>query len=113
MEKEEKTWKKQRNIDMLDKILDEKQRQRKYGKYRKTITFKEGDIRYVSGTGTKVKIINGVDRMYPLCEVLEVGKESRFEIGQKVNIFCKILYPKKGVKVKNKTRGIQNKKKEM
>lgn len=56
--------------------------------------FKYGDIRYVSGSKTKVEIIGELNSAYPLCRVLALGKRSIFKIGDEKKIYRRILYIK-------------------
>ena len=53
-----------------------------------------GDIRYVSGSKTKIKVIGDLDSAYPLCEVLAITKGSTMYVGQKRTIYRRILYLK-------------------
>jgi len=58
-----------------------------------------GDIAYVSGGSTKVKILDLVETRYPLCEVLETREATqkcprpRFHLGDQERISRQILWP--------------------
>lgn len=56
--------------------------------------FKYGDIFYVQGYPTKIRIIGDFEAKKPLCEILAVAKHSIYEIGQVENIPRNILYPR-------------------
>ena len=53
-----------------------------------------GDIKYLSGSTTKVKIIGNEDTLYPKCEILEAYENSKYfkRIGMKFRISRQILY---------------------
>lgn len=55
-----------------------------------------GDIFYLGGWRTKVKVINNPELRFPTCEILEIGKQSRYKIGQKVSISRAVLYLRQG-----------------
>jgi len=55
---------------------------------------KYGEIRYVSGSKTKVKIIGELKSPYPLCRVLALGERSVFKVGEVKKIYRRILYPR-------------------
>lgn len=52
-----------------------------------------GDIRYLSGKATKVEIVGNENGMYPEVKVLEKSKLSKFQVGQIIRIYRRILYP--------------------
>ena len=51
-----------------------------------------GDVYYLLGYTTKVRVIDNSDHRYPDCEVLEVAPRSKFKVGDKKKISRLILY---------------------
>lgn len=52
----------------------------------KRTEIKIGDIRYVCGSSTKVKVIRGAGGIVPNCLILESGPQSKYTVGCKYNI---------------------------
>lgn len=55
-----------------------------------------GDIRYINGTQTKVRIIRNSTGSKPTCFILETGFHSKFIVGCKYTINRRNLYPSCG-----------------
>ena len=73
------------------KMVDERKNSlRKSGR-----DLKIGDTFFVQGSSTKIKIVGKPEYRSPECEVLEIGKTSKYQIGQTIRILCQILYSRK------------------
>lgn len=59
---------------------------------------KIGDICYVKGGSTKVRVIGKPETFQPECVVLEINTKNpaRFKVGQKHRFPRTLLYPRKG-----------------
>lgn len=55
---------------------------------------KVGDIRYLSGFSTKVKLLSRFNYKYIWCEVLEVSPFSKHKIGDVIYVYRNILWKK-------------------
>ena len=57
---------------------------------------KVGDIRYLSGFSTKIKILRNPDHKFVYCEIIEVSPHSNHKTGDKTHIMRKILWKYRG-----------------
>ena len=53
---------------------------------------KIGDIRYLSGFSTKVRVLRRIKYMYIWCEVLEVSPRSKHKVGDVIYVYRNILW---------------------
>lgn len=65
-----------------------------------------GDVFYLMGSNTKVKIVGKVETTDPECEILEASASSKFTPGQVTRIFNQVLYPNKGKSKKSNHGGL-------
>lgn len=61
-----------------------------------------GDIFYINGMRTKVKIIGSPESSYPFCKIVKRGPTSKYKRGRKVHIWRGILHKTQKKKYRKK-----------